>query len=140
MVSDLETCVRSRPGYPRVVLFSQAPVEATRDFLATRWPTACAIADRSLYFYNAFGRKQARLGQILSLGVLTAAWRALRGGHRIGRVIGNTKTLPGILVVRGDLILWDHPFEHIGDHPRIADVPQLAGVGQPARGSSTQDR
>ncbi|MFO1052549.1 MAG: hypothetical protein U1F36_10075 [Planctomycetota bacterium] len=128
MVAALRRCAKDDPRYPRTLLFSQASVEATTTFLASRWPDASAVCDPTRAFYAEFARRRARLGDLLSFGALRATLRALLRGHGIGRVVGDPRQMPGILVVQDRRILWDHPFAHAGDHPDFAAIPRLAGI------------
>jgi hypothetical protein len=57
------------------------------------------------------------------------AWRcglrAVRQGHGIHRKVGDPWTLPTIFAVRNGSIVWEHRGEHAGDHPPVAQIPQM---------------
>ena len=127
MVAELRRCADAQSRYPRVIFFTQASVEATTDFFRERWPSALVVADPERWFYGAFGRRRAKVWELLSFGVLRATLRAWRGGHRIGRVVGDARTMPGLFLVAEGRIRWEHVFDHAGDHPDFAAIPSHLG-------------
>lgn len=128
MVAALRACRTSQPRYPSVVLFTTASVEATRSFLAERWPGAIAIADPEGVVQTACTAASAPRPALFDVRVLGALFRALRRGHGLGRVQGSVTARPGLLLIEGESVRWEHPFEHIGDHPDFAAIPALAGL------------
>ncbi|MCA8974708.1 MAG: AhpC/TSA family protein, partial [Planctomycetes bacterium] len=66
--------------------------------------------------------------QLFGPRVFAAAWRAWRKGHGVGRPAGDPLVMPGVMVVDGGRILWEHPFRDVGDHPEVARIPELAGL------------
>jgi len=44
-------------------------------------------------------------------------------GECPGKAVGDPWSMPGLFVVKGDLILWRHQFRHAGDHPDFARIP-----------------
>jgi hypothetical protein len=128
MVAALRACRTAQPRYPHVILFSTASVEATGSFLAERWPDAIAIVDPPLVVQTACTAATAPRPALLDVRVLGALFRALRHGHGLGRVQGSVSARPGLLLIDGESVRWEHPFEHIGDHPDFAAIPTLAGL------------
>ncbi|MBK8979100.1 MAG: AhpC/TSA family protein [Planctomycetes bacterium] len=134
MAADLQAAAGREPGYPRVVLISLASVEANREFFAERWPAATVIADPTKALFAAFGRRRGSLLQLFGPRTFAAAFRAWRKGHRVGRARGDTLVMPGVFVVDGARVLYEHPFRDAGDHPDFARLPELAGLQPAGRG------
>ena len=128
MAADLLRAVANDPAYPKVALISLASVEANREFFTSRWPDARVIADPSKELFTAFGRRRGSLLQLFGPRVFAAAFRAWRRGHGVGKPSGDTLVMPGLFVVDGSTVLWEHPFRDVGDHPDIERIPELAGL------------
>jgi hypothetical protein len=63
--------------------------------------------------------------QMLGPGVWGAALRAAVKGNAVGKLTGDPWTMPGLLLVRDDLILWRHDFRHAGHQPDFARIPEI---------------
>lgn len=117
MVAELRQVAADHPEYPDILIFAQGSVEQSRAFFAERWPEARAVADPRRKFYRAFGIGRGSLAQLASPGVLIAGARAVSKGHIQGQTVGDAATMPGLMLVQDNCILWQHHFKHAGDHP-----------------------
>jgi hypothetical protein len=93
-------------------------------FFGRYWPEARAVADLPKRFYTAFGIERGGIREMFGLRVWVAGLRAALKGNFGGAPVGDPWTMPGLVLVRGDTIIWKHRFRHAGDHPdfaRIAD-------------------
>lgn len=97
-------------------------------FFGRYWPEARAVADAPRRLYGAFAIRRGGAREMLGPGVWLAGARAALKGNRAGKAVGDPRTMPGLLLVRGDLILWRHAPRHAGDHPDFARVPDLLGT------------
>ena len=50
-------------------------------------------------------------------------------GHFQGMPVGDTKIMPGLIAVQGENIVWQHNYDHIGDHPDFEDIPKKIKQG-----------
>lgn len=125
-ITDLREAAAA-PGYPAVLFFFQGTPTEGRAFLRRYWPEARAIADPELLFYEAFGVARGALLQMFGPGVLAAGLRARRKGHENGERSGDIYRMPGLFLVQGDRVLWQHRFRHAGDHPDFAKIPAVVG-------------
>ena len=110
------------PSYPPVLFFHLDSQATVRDFFRNRWPEAHAVADPERRFYDAFGLRRGSLGELLGLGMLARAAQAMLKGNRMGRPTADARQMPGMLLVDGDRVVWEHAFGHVGDYP---DLEQL---------------
>jgi len=124
-VRDVRQAVESESGYPEVLFFYLGSVEEGEGFFARHWPTARAVADSGQRFYAAFGLVHGGLLQLFGPSVWMAALRAALRGNGVGRPVGDPLTMPGILLIEGDRILWRHPLRHIGDQPDFRKIPHI---------------
>ena len=122
MIADQESVA----GFPPVLFFFQGSPMEGRAFLRRYWPSARAVSDPELHFYEAFGVRRGRLRELFGPGVWSARRRAIEAGHRNGDRSGDLWRMPGVFLVRGDAVLWAHEFEHVGDLPDFASIPERA--------------
>jgi len=54
---------------------------------------------------------------------MRAAQTALKGNF-VGKFIGDIWMMPGIFLVKNETIIWQHDFQHAGDHPDFTKIPQ----------------
>lgn len=127
-VADLREAA-SRPGYPAVLFFFQGSVTEGRAFLRRYWPEARAVADPELFFYDAFGVSRGSLFQMFGPGVFVAGYRARQKGHENGPRSGDIYRMPGVFLVQGARVLWQHAYRHAGDHPDFRRIPAEARAG-----------
>ena len=125
-VCDLRELSEESPEFPPVLFFSQGSPTESRVFLNRYWPTARAISDPELEFYEAFGVQQASFLQSLGPRVLLSSRRAKAKVHENGPRDGDIWRMPGVFLVRGAEVLWQHEFRHAADHPDFSRVPALA--------------
>ena len=98
--------------------------QAPRFFDRLDW-AAVAVADPEAELYRAVGVERGGWRAMFGLRSWVAGIRATLQGHRIGRKIGDPWTLPLVLAIDGDTVVWEHRGTHAGDHP---DVDALAGL------------
>ena len=116
-VADLQELAKD-PSFPPVLLTSLASVEASRDFLAERWPEVRAIADPERVLYDGMGRKKGSFWQLFGPGVWRRGYEAWRRGYSVGRAVGNPLVLGGVFLVdESGRVLRQHEPKHAGDHP-----------------------
>ena len=113
-------------GFPPVLFFAMATVDQARDFFADRWPDARVVADAEQRFYRAFGRERGSFGALMGLKTFGAGLRAMRKGHGVGRPVGDVRVMPGMFLVRDGHIVWEHRFDHSGDHPDLGSIAAIA--------------
>lgn len=122
MVRDLRRARSEIPGFPKTLLFFQGDVSEGARFFRKHWPEAHAVADEERLFFDAFGCRRATFRQLFGARALAASLRALRKGNGIGKPVGDPVVMPGALLLRGEQVVWEHDFEHAGDHPDWSEV------------------
>jgi len=130
VVSDLRAAAESRDDYPEVLFFTQGLPAESRAFLRTYWPTARAVSDPDLWFYDAFGVRRASYLEALGPRVLRSRSRARAKGHANGAPSGDIWRMPGVFLVNGGHIQWRYDPEHAADHPDFAQVPAQTEVAR----------
>ncbi len=128
MIQDLREISTVDTAYPAILFFYQGTVEQGEDFFGKFWPEARAVSDENRQFYTDFGIGRGGLREIVGPDVIACGLRSARKGHRLGQVIGDPSVMPGLFVTRGTQVIWQHEFRHIGDHPDLLQIPQLAGL------------
>lgn len=126
MVKDLRSIVASQPKYPPVLFFGQGNVGETQEFFNYFWPEARAVSDKEHFFYSAFGLKQASFGQIFAPVAWGRIVQTTLKGNFVGKFIGDIWMMPGVFLVKDENIIWQHDFQHTGDHPDFTTIPQQA--------------
>jgi hypothetical protein len=125
MVADLRQHAAAEGEAGRILIFYQGTVPEGRAFFTEHWPSARAIADQPLRFYQGLGIPKAGLGNLVSPAVWRRGMHSYSRGHRIGRIQGDVRQMPGLMWVRDGRILWRHDFEHAGDNPDVRRIPFL---------------
>ena len=123
MIKELRDVAIADPGYPPVVFFYQGSLEEGADFFVKTWPEARAVSDTSLYFYRAFGLQRGKFMQVMGPGAAVCSLRAAGKGYLPGTPVGDPWQMPGMFLVAGGRVLWQHDFAHIGDHPDFRALP-----------------
>jgi hypothetical protein len=123
MVAELRKAAEADPDYPPVLLVHQGTAAEGAAFFATFWPEARAVSDEENVLYPAFGVDRAGFLQIFGPGAAACSLRAAAKGYLPGKTVGDPWLLPGLFLVRGERVLWQHDFAHIGDHPDFARLP-----------------
>jgi len=83
------------------------------------------VADAPKRLYAAFGIGQGGKREMFGPGVWLAGARAALKGNVAGKAVGDPWTMPGLFLVKGDVILWRHTARHAGDHPDFAHIPDI---------------
>jgi hypothetical protein len=127
MLRDVREASRGIAGYPRVIVFCQAEIDEATAFFAKHWPDAHVICDPTKTFYDGTGLTHGTFAQLFGPSVWACGVRAVTKGNRPGlRVIGDPWTMPGTLAVdEAGTVVWQHTFQHAGDHPDYRRVPEL---------------
>jgi hypothetical protein len=50
--------------------------------------------------------------------------QAVLKGNMGGKFVGDIWMMPGVFVVKNKSIIWQHDFQHVGDHPDFANIPE----------------
>jgi hypothetical protein len=124
----LRQVVARNSDYPPVVFVYMGSVDLGRQFFGERWPEAHAIADPRRRLYKAFGLRKGSLMQLGGPGAIMAGTRALvKGNIQSIPPAGTDPTqMPGVFLIQGDQVLWEHEFSHVGDQPDWAAIPVLS--------------
>lgn len=117
LIADFRAIAESQPEFPPILFFYQGTVNDGRDFFASLWREAKAIADLPKVFYNGFGLERGGMKEMFGAEVWACGVRAALKGHFIGAPVGDPWVMPGIFLVQKNQILWQHHFKHAGDHP-----------------------
>lgn len=121
-VKDLRHVSQTVPGYPPILFFFQGNTQEGRAFFDKLWPEARAVSDSALRFYGAFGLTRGGLRQMFGPEVWLRGAEAALKGHTVGVPVGDPWIMPGAFLIHQQTILWQHTFNHAGDHP---DWPKL---------------
>jgi hypothetical protein len=132
MVSDLRALSEQSEEFPPVLFFHQGTPTEGRAFLRRYWPGVRAVADPEAYFYEAFGVRRASLFEALGPGVFSARRRAVSKGNEAGDRSHDIWRMPGVFLVRGPEVIWQHDFRHAGELPDFSALPEIA------RGAATE--
>ena len=98
-------------------------------FFEQTLPDARGIADPDKVLYDAFAVERGGFREMFGVGPWIAGLRAVAKGHFIGRKLGDPWTLPTIVAIRNESVVWEFVGRHAGDHPDLDDLPQiLAGT------------
>jgi len=127
MVADLREISSKQAPHGSILFIYQGTVAEGREFFAEHWPSAHAIADGPLRFYQAFGIPKISLGQLLTPAVWRKGMKTLSKGHLPGIPRGHVRQMPGLLLIENEHLVWRHDFEHAGDHPKFQNLPMFSG-------------
>lgn len=123
-VRDLRQISAEDPTFPPILFVHLGTPEDGERFFSERFPEARAVADPQHTLHPAFGLEHASFSQLFGPLVWAAGARALSGGTGLGLPVGDPFMMPGVFLVRGDEIVWQHDFRHAGDQPDFASVPR----------------
>ncbi len=133
MVRDLRAITVTNPAYLPILFFYQGNAADGKTFFNTFWPEARAVADESRIFYTAFGIRRGGIQEMLGPEVWACGVRAALKGSSGGWPTSDPWMMPGVFVVQGNTILWQHTFRHAGDHPDFTRIPtQIQPVAEAA--------
>ena len=122
----LREVAEANPAYPPILFVHQGTVEDANTYFKAFWPAARAIADPDRQLYRAFGIKRGTARELASPDVVACAVRSRIHGNRGGKPVGDPRLRPGLFLVAGDRILWQHHYRHIGDQPDFAALPGVS--------------
>lgn len=105
-----------------ILFFYQGSVEDGEAFFQRYWPEARAVSDLSKEFYEGFGLERASLRQLFGPEVLACGLQAAKNGSYGGKPVGDPRMMPGMFLVEGGRIVWQHDYRHIGDHPDFEKI------------------
>lgn len=105
-----------------MILFYQGTPEEGEAFFRSTWPQARAIADNAKTYYHAFGLERGNLKQMFGPEVLACGVRAAQKGHMVGKPTGDPWQMPGMFLMQGAAVVWQHDFRHAGDQPDLEDI------------------
>lgn len=125
MVRDIRMEHYKEGGFLPTIFFYLGKAEDGVVFFNKYWPEARAIADPEMKFYPGFGIGKASVSQLVGPEVVACGLRATLKGNFAGKTAGDIKSMPGMFIVRGSMILWQHNFRHIGDHPDLSQIPRM---------------
>lgn len=80
------------------------------------------MADPSRRFYRAFGLGRGGVWELFGPKVWARGVQAMLKGNLGGPPVGDPWTMPGLLLVSGDAIIWEHRYRHAGEHPDFARI------------------
>lgn len=133
MVRDLREIAATNRSYLPILFFYQGNAADGKTFFNTFWPEARAVADESRIFYTAFGIQRGGMKEMLGPEVWACGVRAALKGNTGGLPSSDPWMMPGLFVVQGHMILWQHVFRHAGDHPDFTRIPaQLQPMAEAA--------
>jgi hypothetical protein len=118
----LRRVATSNPSYPAVLFFYQGSAAEGEAFFSKYWPGARAVADSSGRLYRAFGLGRGGIREMFGPRVWVAGLRAVLKGNLGGAPTGDPWTMPGLFLVKGDAVIWEHRFRHAGDQPEFARI------------------
>lgn len=124
-MAELRQVAAQNTEYPPILFVFQGSLAQGEGFFAEHWPEAHAIADPRRRLYAGFGIRRGSVNQVFGAGAVRATARAAQQGHLPGIPVGDPRLMPGMFLVYGRRILWQHHFRHIGDHPDLKRIPAI---------------
>lgn len=116
------------PSLPTPVFVLMSPLDATGAFLTAHavddGAPPIGVADPEQVLHRAFGVPRGGWREMFGVRTWRAGVRAVRGGHRIGRKVGDGWTMPVWIVLEGDRVTWHWVGSHAGDRPALDEVPR----------------
>jgi hypothetical protein len=125
-IGSLRQVAAQNPDFPPVLFFYMGTAQRGQAYFAERWPEARGVADPQRRFYNAFGVGQGSLRQTMSPQVVLAGLNTMAAGYSQGKTEGDVWQMPGMFLVQGERVLWQHDYAHVGDHPDFEKIPEIA--------------
>lgn len=125
MVAELRQVAAQQDNFPAILFVYQGTPQQGETHLLKSWPEARGIADPDRRLYKAFGIERGGMLELMSPGVVLAGMRALSKGHIQGATTSDPTQMPGMLLVQGGRVLWEHDFQHAGDLPDFERLPGL---------------
>lgn len=105
-----------------MLFIHQGSPRSGRRFFNRFWPEARAVSDKTADLYSEFGLVRGGTKEMFGLPVWKHALRAIRKGAFVGKPTHDPWLMPGAFIVEGGVVVWEHDYDNIGDHP---DLPSL---------------
>lgn len=122
IVRDLRQIALNNASYPEIIFFFQGSVDQGKDFFSKTWPEVKAVSDFDKQIYKAFKLKRGTISQLFGHKVWLRGTEAMLKGNFVGLPVGDLWTMPGMFLVEKGQVVWQHEFEHIGDHPDLSSI------------------
>ncbi len=98
------------------------PDEAT-EFCGPRAPGVICLSDTQRTTYQAYGLGRAGLLEASGPGVWKASAELIKGGHKMGVPMGDTRQMPGVFVIdHGGRVLLPYYSKNVGDYPKPEQI------------------
>jgi hypothetical protein len=91
-------------------------------FFESLYPDAIGIADPEGDLYDAFAIERGGWKEMFGLRPWISGVRAFLQGNFINRKIGDPWTLPSMIALRNNSIVWEFRGSHAGDHPDVSTI------------------
>ncbi len=127
-LSEIRQAGATDPAFPATLYFHLGTPEQGDVFFSTYAPEAHAVSDPRQRFYRALGVPRAAKLQLLDPRVWACGIRATRKGHTAATPVGDPFVMPGLFLVEGDCVTWKSIPDHMGELPKVADIPRLLVV------------
>jgi hypothetical protein len=122
-VNDLRAATEADPAYPPVLFVYQESPELGQPFFDEFWPAARAVSDPERALYRALGVERMGLKEMFHPGVIACGLRAASKGNAQTKATADPMQMPGVFLVQGERILWQHDYAHGGDSPDWENLP-----------------
>ena len=123
-LAELERSADSDPTFPALLYVHLGTVEQGDAFFSAFAPDARAVADPNRRLYKALGVPKAQALQLLDPRVWACGIRATRQGHKPGKPVGDPFVMPGLFLVEHDQVAWKFVPGHMGELPKVAEIPR----------------
>ena len=123
-VNDLRAATAADPAYPPVLFVYQEAPEMGKPFFDVFWPQARALSDPERTLYRALGVERMGLKEMLHPGTIACGLRAASKGNVQTKATADSMQMPGVFLVQGGRILWQHDYAHGGDSPDWGKLPE----------------
>jgi hypothetical protein len=111
--------IKPQPNDAQVIFVYQGTDAQGPMFFEALHAEAVAIADPNGELYHAFSVERGGVREMFGLQPWLTGIRAFFEGNFINRKIGDPWTLPSLIGIRDNRIVWEFRGTHAGDHPDI---------------------
>ena len=107
--------------FPRAIFVHTAGPRRGARFFGRHWPAAAAVSDPGRHLYDAAGFPRGSLGRLLGPRTWPARLRLAGSTLPLNGVVGDWRTLPGVLLLAPDGRALDrHDFRRVGGRVAFA--------------------